>query len=207
MNDTRGIVFVVDDDAAVLKSMARILHAADIETRTFQSPAEFLGQHDPEIPGCALFDIAMPSLDGLQLQEALLEHGIERPVIFVTGQGDIPMSVRAMRAGAVDFLTKPVKAEHLLGAVTRAFERDALMRRSRGVRCSIEARIAQLTPREREVLTHVVAGRLNKQIAGDLGTVEKTIKVHRGRMMAKMGVRTVADLVRVAAQAGIGPQL
>jgi len=207
MIDMQGIAFVVDDDAAVLRSMARILHAADIETRTFQSPAEFLAQHDPQVPGCALLDVAMPSLDGLQLQMALIEHGIERPIIFVTGQGDIPTSVRAMKAGAVDFLTKPVKAELLIAAVRRAFERDVQSRYVRGLRCSIEARIAQLTPREREVLAHVVAGRLNKQIAGDLGTVEKTIKVHRGRMMAKMGVRTVADLVRVAAQAGIGPQL
>lgn len=206
MNDL-STVFVVDDDAAVLKSMARILRGANVEARMFQSPTEFLANHDPDIPGCVLLDIAMPALNGLQLQIELSEHGIDRPIIFMTGQGDIPTSVRAMKAGAVDFLTKPVKAEHLLNAITRALERDAQIRRERGVRCLIEARIRHLTPREREVLSHVVAGRLNKQIAGDLGTVEKTIKVHRGRMMAKMGVRTVADLVRVAAQAGIGPAL
>jgi FixJ family two-component response regulator len=206
MNDTRT-VFVVDDDAAVLRSMARILRAANVEARTFQSPAEFLANHDPEVPGCALLDIAMPALDGLQLQTELSEHGIERPIIFITGKGDIPTSVRAMKAGAVDFLTKPVKAEQLLDAVARAMERDAQARHERDLRSSIDAKLRQLTPREREVLSHVVAGRLNKQIAGDLGTVEKTIKVHRGRMMSKMGVRTVADLVRVAAHAGIGPHL
>lgn len=206
MNDTCTI-FVVDDDAAVLKSMGRILRAANVEARTFQSPVDFLANHDPDIPGCVLLDVAMPALDGLQLQNELSEHGIDRPIIFITGQGDIPTSVRAMKAGAVDFLTKPVKAEHLLNAITRALERDAQIRHEREVRGSIEARLKHLTPREREVLSHVIAGRLNKQIAGDLGTVEKTIKVHRGRMMSKMGVRTVADLVRIAAQAGIGPTL
>jgi FixJ family two-component response regulator len=148
----------------------------------------------------------MPDVDGLELQQLLFDSGIARPIIFVTGKGDIPTSVRAMRAGAVDFLTKPVSGDALLAAVARARQLDTQARAARDETASIEARLARLTPREREVLTHVVAGRLNKQIAGDLGTVEKTIKVHRGRMMSKLGVRTVQDLVRLAERAGIRPR-
>src|SRR5262249_3835982 len=142
----------------------------------------------------------------LELQRLLFSSGVERPIIFVTGRGDISASVRAMKAGAVDFLTKPVSSEALLEAVERARELDLKTRRHRSETASIEARLATLTAREREVFVHVVAGRLNKQIAGDLGTVEKTIKVHRGRVMSKLGVRTVQDLVRLAERAGIRPQ-
>jgi FixJ family two-component response regulator len=170
------------------------------------SPQEFLVCHDGTLPGCAVFDVSMPDLDGLALQEALSSLGAQRPVIFITGKGDVPTSVRAMKAGAIDFLTKPVSDKDLLSAIVRAVERDTEDRRNLAELASIEAKLATLTPREREVLAHVVAGRLNKQIAGDLGTVEKTIKVHRGRMMEKMGVRTVADLVRMAEKAGVPPQ-
>jgi FixJ family two-component response regulator len=145
----------------------------------------------------------MPDLDGLALQQALNTEGPHRPVIFLTGKGDIPTSVRAMRAGAIDFLTKPVNDSDLLAAIARAEEKDAQTRAANAELDSINARFARLTPREREVMTHVVSGRLNKQIAGDLGTVEKTIKVHRGRVMSKLGVRTVAELVRLAERAGI----
>jgi FixJ family two-component response regulator len=206
MSDPNFTVFIVDDDPAVLRGLARLLAAAHYRTRTFASPEEFLAQHDPGEPGCAVFDVAMPDVDGLELQKLLFEAGIERPVIFVTGRGDIPTSVRAMKAGAVDFLTKPVSAEALLAAVAHARALDAQARQARSETASVEALLATLTPREREVLTHVVAGRLNKQIAGDLGTVEKTIKVHRGRMMSKLGVRTVQDLVRLAERAGIRPR-
>jgi FixJ family two-component response regulator len=206
MSDGDFTVFIVDDDQAVLRALARLLAAAGCRTRTYASPEAFLAQHDPEEPGCAVFDVAMPDVDGLALQQLLFDGGVERPIIFVTGKGDIPTSVRAMRAGAVDFLTKPVSSEALLAAVGRARVIDARARRARNETASIEARLAQLTPREREVLDHVVAGRLNKQIAGDLGTVEKTIKVHRGRMMSKLGVRTVQDLVRLAERAGIRPR-
>ena len=198
-------IYIVDDDAGVLKALSRLLRTVGYHVRTFNSPEVFLEQHDPTVPGCAIFDVAMPGLDGLQLQSALMAGGIERPVIFITGKGDIPTSVRAMKAGAVDFLTKPVSAEALLEAIERARRLDAQARQNRDVTASIEARLATLTPREREVFTYVVAGRLNKQIAGDLGTVEKTIKVHRGRMMSKLGVRTVQDLVRLAERAGIRP--
>ena len=159
--------------------------------------------HDATVPGCAVLDVSMPGLDGLELQQALTAGGSHRPVIFITGKGDVPTTVRAMKAGAIDFLTKPVSDTDLLGAIARAQEQDTKSRDLHAELASIQAKLTTLTPREREVLTHVVAGRLNKQIAGDLGTVEKTIKVHRSRVMEKLGVRTVADLVRMAAKAGI----
>jgi FixJ family two-component response regulator len=196
-------VFIVDDDAGVLKALSRLLRARGYDVRSYASPREFLAQHDATIPGCAVLDVSMPGLDGLELQQALTAAASHRPVIFITGKGDIPTSVRAMRAGAVDFLTKPVSEQDLLGAIARAKEQDTRSRQIHAELTAIQAKIVALTPREREVLAHVVAGRLNKQIAGDLGTVEKTIKVHRSRMMVKLGVRTVADLVRLAEKAGI----
>jgi FixJ family two-component response regulator len=199
-------VFIVDDDPAILGGLGRLLAAAGYPTRAFASAQEFLAQHDPDLPGCAVFDLAMPEVDGLELQRLLFASGVARPIIFLTGRGDISASVRAMKAGAVDFLTKPVSGEVLLEAVARARDLDSKARQDRREAASIEARLARLTAREREVFEHVVAGRLNKQIAGDLGTVEKTIKVHRGRMMSKLGVRTVQDLVRLAERAGIRPQ-
>lgn len=199
-------VFLVDDDPSVLRGLSRLISAAHYRTRTFASPAEFLAGHDPGEPGCAIFDLAMPEVDGLALLETLRAAGIERPTIFVTGRGDIPTTVRAMKAGAIDFLTKPVSAESLLAAIARARTFDSDARRAHDQRAAVKALMAKLTPREREVFALVVAGRLNKQIAADLGTVEKTIKVHRGRMMRKLGIHTVQDLVRFAEQAGIRPQ-
>src|SRR5262245_5320348 len=203
MMDGMFTVFIVDDDAGVLKALSRLLRARGYAVRTHSSPQEFLASHDPTVPGCAVLDVAMPGLDGLELQQALAAGGSQRPIIFITGKGDVPTSVRAMKAGAIDFLTKPVNDYDLLGTIARAEEQDSKSRQLHAELASIQTKIATLTPREREVLTHVVAGRLNKQIAGDLGTVEKTIKVHRGRMMEKLGVRTVADLVRLAGKAGI----
>ena len=205
MNDSRFIVFLVDDDPGVLKALSRMLDTKGYEVRAFSSSTEFLAHHDPSIPGCAIFDVSMPGLDGIELQAALKAGGVERPVIFITGVGDIPVSVQAMKAGAIDFLAKPVKSQQLLAAVALATEKEAQAVELRSELASVNDRISKLTPREREVLTHVIAGRLNKQIAADLGTVEKTIKLHRGRMMRKMGVRTVADLVRIAQRGGIEP--
>jgi FixJ family two-component response regulator len=196
-------VFLVDDDAGVLKALSRLLHTKGYQTCAFTSAQEFLEEHDPARPGCAIFDISMPGLDGLALQQIFKTGGHQRPVIFLTGKGDIPKTVQAMKAGAIDFLTKPVKNMVLLDAVARAEAADARVRQGLAELTVIEAKIASLTPREREVLSHVIAGRLNKQIAADLGTAEKTIKVHRGRMMDKLGVRTVADLVRLSEKAGI----
>jgi len=198
MTDT-FTVYLVDDDAGVLKALSRLLRAKGYDVRPYSSPQLFLEEHDVTVPGCAVLDVSMPGLDGLELQRALTAtNGFHRPVLFVTGKGDIPTSVRAMKAGAIDFLTKPVKDVDLFEAVSRAEARDAELRRLHSEMESIQAKVGTLTPREREVLTHVVAGRLNKQIAGDLGTVEKTIKVHRSRMMGKLGIRTMADLVRMA---------
>jgi FixJ family two-component response regulator len=203
MTDGVFTVFLVDDDTGVLKALSRLLRTKGYDVRPFASAEEFLQGHDAAIAGCAVFDVAMPGLDGLALQQVFAAGGKQRPVIFLTGKGDIQKSVRAMKAGAVDFLTKPVRDKDLLDAVARAQAEDARTRQTGAEVAAIEAKIATLTPREREVLTHVIAGRLNKQIAGDLGTVEKTIKVHRGRMMEKLGVHTVVDLVRLAEKAGI----
>jgi len=205
MTHDRPAVFLVDDDVGVLKALTLLLNASGYDVRSFSSPQEFLSEHDPSVPGCAVFDVAMPDLDGLALHEALADEGIDRPVVFITGVGDIPTSVRAMKAGAVDFLTKPVSEEQLLDAIARGTQRDAESRERHHELDLINARLATLTRREREVLTHVIAGRLNKQIAHDLGTVLNTVKVHRGRMMEKLGITSVAELVRVAQQAGIRP--
>jgi FixJ family two-component response regulator len=192
-------VYLVDDDPGVLKALSRLLRARGYEIKPYSSPQLFLEEHDVAVPGCAILDVSMPGLDGLELQRALTAAGgSHRPVVFVTGKGDIPTSVRAMKAGAIDFLTKPVKDKDLFEAVSSAEAVDAESRRLHSELESMQAKVRTLTPREREVLTHVVAGRLNKQIAGDLGTVEKTIKVHRSRMMEKLGIRMVADLVRMA---------
>jgi FixJ family two-component response regulator len=199
--DKMFTVFLIDDDRRVLRALSRLLRARGYEPCPFESPQAFLDRDDVEVPSCAVFDISMPGLDGLALQKILTDRGSQRPIIFLTGTGNIPTTVRAMQAGAVDFLTKPVKERDLLSAIARAENVDCKNRRVRAERAAVNARIVTLTPRERQVLSHVVAGRLNKQIAADLGTVEKTIKVHRGRMMQKLGVRTVADLVRLAEKA------
>jgi len=192
-------VYLVDDDPGVLKALSRLLRAKGYDVRAYSSPVVFLEEHDVTVPGCAVLDVSMPGLDGLVLQHALaVTNGFHRPVVFVTGKGDIPTSVSAMKAGAIDFLTKPVKDVDLFEAISRAEARDTESRWLHSELESMQAKVDTLTPREREVLTHVVAGRLNKQIAGDLGTVEKTIKVHRSRMMKKLSIRSVADLVRMA---------
>ena len=200
-----GTVFLVDDDPGVLRALTRLLRASGREVRAFASQREFLGQHDPAAPGCLVLDVAMPERNGLDLHCDLAASGNERAVVFITGQADVPTSVRAMKAGAVDFLTKPFDDAQLLAAVQVAIDRDALMRRNRAERREVERKLATLTLRERQVLAHVVAGQLNKHIAADLGTVEKTIKVHRGRVMQKMGAASVVELVRMTDLAGIRP--
>lgn len=194
---------MVDDDPSVLRALTRLLLAAGLEARGYPSPAAFLQAHDPATPGCLVLDVALPGLDGLEVQKALAVSDCARPIVFITGRGDIPTTVRAMKGGAVDFLTKPVNDVDLLAVVRSALEIDRLAREAQVEMDALRQRLATLTPREREVLAHVVAGRLNKQIAADLGTVEKTIKVHRARVMEKMAVRSLADLVRVAEQLGV----
>jgi len=196
-------VFLVDDDASVLKGLRRLLASAGLRVVAFESPQEFLEGLDRDAGGCVVLDHSMPGLTGLELQQALAARGSALPVIFLTGKGDIPTSVRAMKGGAADFLTKPVDGEVLLAAVRGALERDRSQRAEREERAGIERRLATLTAREREVLRHVVAGLLNKQIAARLGTVEKTVKVHRARVMEKMQARSLAELVRLAGKAGL----
>lgn len=198
-------VHVVDDDAGVLKALARILEAEGLAVVSSQSTREFLERYDPGVPNCILLDLAMPEMDGLETQELLEQQGICSPVIFLTGCGDVPSTVRAMKAGAIDFLTKPVEVEALLDAVHRGLERDMRTREQHDDESRVDMLFTALTPREREVLRHVLAGRLNKQIAAELGIVEKTIKVHRARVMHKLGVRSVADLVRLAERAHVTP--
>jgi FixJ family two-component response regulator len=198
-------IFLVDDEPPVVRALERLLRAAGYEVRGFLSSQAFLDQHDPAIPGCAVLDIAIDGMNGFELQQLLAGSGCERPVVFLTGRGNIPMSVRAMQAGAVSFLTKPVQGKELLDAVRLALEKDGKEREARGRLAAIKRRLATLTAREHEVLEHVVAGRLNKQIAADLGTAEKTVKVHRGRVMEKKRVRSVSELVRICDQAGVAP--
>jgi FixJ family two-component response regulator len=198
-------IFVVDDDPAVLKSLGRLLRSAGLRVETCNSPQDFLARHNPALPGCLVLDVAMPGLNGLEVQQALAAIGDERPIVFLTGHGDIPTSVEAMKRGAVDFLTKPVNAEDLLKAIHSAIVKDSVRRLERDEVEEFKQRLATLTPREREVLPYVISGRLNKQIAGELGTAEKTIKVHRGRVMEKMKVQSVAELVRLAERLGIRP--
>jgi FixJ family two-component response regulator len=190
-------VFVVDDYAPVRSAVSRLLRAAGFAVAVFASAEEFLAQFDPHIPGCLVLDLAMPALNGLELQRILAKIGSVLPIIFLTCHGDIPKSVQAMKHGASDFLTKPVNDENLLAAIRVAIEKDRALRREHTELSEIRARLATLTPREREVLEHVVTGKLNKQIAADLGTVEQTVKVHRARVMEKLKVQSLAELVRL----------
>lgn len=198
-------VFLIDDDPSVLKSTARLLNHAGYKTKSYSSAKDFLAEHDPSIPGCAIVDFAMPGFNGLKLQAALTEGGSQCPIIFLSGHGTIPATVLAMQAGAVDFLTKPVSQNALKNAIKKAAERDECVRHAQCQRVLLEGRLQRLTPREKEVMLHVIGGEPNKRIATQLGTAEKTIKVHRGRMMAKIGVRSVAELVRLTEAIGIRP--
>ena len=190
-------VIVVDDDASVRAALSRLLGLQGHAVTTFHSAESFLARYDPHACGCIILDVAMPGLNGLALQQALEQRGNQMPIIFLTGQADVPMCAQAMKRGAFDFLTKPVDDMVLFATVASALQRDAQLLSAMAQREATESRLATLTAREREVLDHVIAGRLNKQIAADLGTAEKTIKVHRARGMEKMRVRSVAELVRI----------
>ena len=198
-------VHVVDDDAAFRKSLLRLLKAHGFAAQAYDSAPEFLKSGLAARTGCIVLDVRMPGLSGLDLQAELAKAECAMPVIFLTGHGDIPMSVQAMKKGAVDFLTKPVDEDSLLSAIHNALARNEKQLRERDGVEAVRARIRTLTEREREVMRHVIAGQLNKQIGDRLGVVEKTIKVHRARVMEKMGVPSVAELVRLCALAGIAP--
>ena len=201
MNPGRD-VFLVDDEPELCRALTRLLQTEGFVVRSFGSASDFLDALAEDDSGCAVLDVAMPGIDGLELQQRIAGR---LSVVFLTGHGDIPMSVRAMKAGAVDFLTKPIRSADLLRAVRAGLERADARRAATEASVGLRERLGQLTPREREVLEHVIAGRPNKVIAGRLGTTEQTIKVHRGRVMEKMGVGSVAALVRAAEQLGIAP--
>jgi FixJ family two-component response regulator len=204
MTASTATIFIVDDEEGIRRSLQRLLMAHDYQVRAFESGHHFLLEHDSTVSGCVLLDLALPGMTGLQVQDALRDAGIDRPIIFITGQGDVPSSVRALKRGAVDFISKPVAEAELFEAINVALERDSALREQRNTITEVQQRVASLTRRETEVLVRVVRGRLNKQIAGELGTQERTIKVHRARVMRKMGVRTLADLVHLASRIGIG---
>ena len=202
MNAPVPVVRIVDDDASFLTAVARMLRAYGFTVKTFASAEEFLNQSEFDVPGCVLVDLQMPGLSGLDLQEALSKAGYTLPVIFLSGHGDIPTTVQAMRRGAEDFLTKRAPKEILLNAVKRALERDALERVGRSRLEALRTRFAALTPREREVLKRVVQGKLNKQIAYDLGIHERTVKFHRTSLTTKLGVYSVAELTKLCMEVG-----
>jgi len=203
MTKTQAMVFVIDDDTAIREALQSLLRSVGLRVATFASAREFLTSQRPDAPACLVLDVRLPGLSGLDLQRELAAVEIDLPIIFITGHGDIPMTVQAMKAGAVEFLTKPFRDQDLLDAVAQALERDRAARAQREGLAELRERYGQLTPREREVMGLVVSGLLNKQIAAELGISEITIKVHRGQVMQKMGAESVADLVRMADRLGI----
>jgi RNA polymerase sigma factor (sigma-70 family) len=203
MSTPQGTVFVVDDDPSMRKALARLCQSAGFRAKTFATAREFLDAGAPESPGCLVLDVRMPGLSGLDLQAELASRHIQTPVVFITGHGDIPMSVRAMKAGAVDFLTKPFHNKDLLAVIKNAVSKDVRLSSAQAERDALQRRLDTLTPRERQVFDRVIKGLLNKQIAGELGASEQTIKVHRMRVMEKMEMVSVAELVQAAVRLGL----
>jgi len=203
MSEGQSVVFVIDDDESMRRSLATLLRSVGLDARVFSSPQEFTRAERPDAPGCLVLDVRLPGMSGLAFQEQLAKAGIGLPIIFITGHGDVPMTVRAMKAGAVEFLTKPFDDQVLLDAIHGAIERDRGRRRDAAQLAEVQARYRELTEREREVFRLVIAGRLNKQIATELGLAVVTVKVHRGQVMRKMVAKSVVDLARMADQLGI----
>jgi FixJ family two-component response regulator len=197
MTTSKPVVFIVDDDQAVLDSVAFLLGTVGLSSRTCASAQEFLDAYHPDTPGCVVLDMRMPGMGGLQLQEHLQEAGSTLPVIFLTAHGDVPAAVRAVKAGAVDFIQKPFREQEFLDTVQRAIDENARLRRDAAQRREIAGRIARLTPREREVMERIVEGKANKVIADELGVSQRTVEVHRAHVMEKFGVESLAELVQM----------
>ncbi|MFZ0417170.1 MAG: response regulator transcription factor [Candidatus Sulfotelmatobacter sp.] len=203
MSEPPSIVFVLDDDASIRDAIRSLIRSVGLRVELFGSPREFLQAKRPDAPSCLVLDVRLPGESGLDLQRDLAEANIHIPIIFITGHGDIPMSVRAMKAGAVEFLTKPFRDQDLLDAIHVALDRDRVRRRREAETAMFRKRLESLTPRERQVLPLVVSGLLNKQVAAEIGTTEATVKVHRSQLMKKMGVDSLPELVRIAEKIGI----
>jgi FixJ family two-component response regulator len=203
MKEAESIVFIIDDDPLYRASTERLVRSVGFSVQSFQSARDFVGSRRPNVPSCLILDVRLPGLSGLDLQRELAEAGVHLPIIFVTGYGDIPMSVQAMKAGAVEFLTKPFRDQVLLDAIRQAIERDRVARQQRAREANLRRRYESLGPREHEVFKCVVSGMLNKQIADELGATERTIKFHRGHIMRKMQAKSLAELVRMAEALGI----
>jgi FixJ family two-component response regulator len=204
-NSGKSIVFIIDDDPLMRGSVSSLLRSFGLQVRVFASASEFLQEKRPPLPSCLVLDIRLPGESGLDFQAELSSRNIHIPIVFMTGHGDIPMSVRAMKAGAVEFLTKPFREQDMLDAVKLALERDQGRIDSEKASSGLKSNFETLTPREREIMALVVSGLMNKQVAGKIGLSEITVKVHRGRIMQKMGARSLADLVRMAEALGIRP--
>jgi FixJ family two-component response regulator len=200
---TDSVVYVIDDDSSVRESLSSLIRSVGLSVETFETAQDFLRSDRPDVPACVVLDVRLPGLSGLDLQREMAAHAITLPVIFITGHGDIPMSVRAMKAGALEFLTKPFRDQDLLDAVQEALDRARASRQQQSEIAQLRDRFNGLTTREREVLGLVAAGLLNKQIAGELGVSEITVKIHRGQMMKKMGAGSVAELVRMTQRLGL----